>query len=64
MAHGDSIFAQVGSKMVIFRGFSNFFRTTGFQLKLLLIESPKIFHWKPGKKIEVGVVLAKVCPIS
>ena len=57
MAHGDPIFAQVGPKMVIFRGFSKKnFRTTGFQLKLLiLIESPtrcapNIFHRKPVKK--------------
>ena len=60
MAHGDPIFAQVGPKIVIFRGFSNFFRSTGFQLKLLiLIKSPIIFHWKPAKKIEVGVVLGQ-----
>ena len=66
MAYGDPIFAhKLGQKMVIFRGFSRteyiiFFRTTGFQLKLLiLIESPNIFHWKPGKKIKVGVVLGQ-----
>ena len=54
MAHSEPISAQVGpKKMIIFRGFINFFfyRTTGFQLKLLiLIESPNIFHWKPAKK--------------
>ena len=60
VAHGDPIFAQVGPKIVIFRGFSSFFRTTGFQSKLLtLIKSPIIFHWKPAKKIEVGVVLGQ-----
>ena len=37
---------------------SKFFRTTGFQLKLLiLIELSNIFHWKPGKKKKVVVVL-------
>ena len=41
-----------GQKMVISRGFSKFFfRTTGFQLKLIiLIEFPNIFHWKPATK--------------
>ena len=35
-----------------------FFRTTGFQLKLLILnEPPNTFHWKPAKKIKVGVVL-------
>ena len=43
--------------MVIFRG-QKFFRIIGVQLKLLiLIESPNIFHWKPAKKIKMGVVL-------
>ena len=37
-----------------------FFRTTGFQLKLLiLIESSNIFHWKPAKNIRMGVVLGQ-----
>ena len=45
------------SEVVIFRGFSTFFRTTGFQLQLIiLIESSNIFHWKPAKKSKVGVV--------
>ena len=52
---------KLGPKMVIFRGFTNllfFFRTAGLQLKLLiLIESPKIFYWKSGKK--VGMVLGQ-----
>ena len=37
-----------------------FFRTTGFQLKLLiLIESPSIFHGNPAKKTKVGMVLGQ-----
>ena len=62
MAHGDPIFLQVGPKIVIFRGISKyFFRTTRFQLKLLmLIESPNIFNWKPAKKIKVGVILGQM----
>ena len=37
-----------------------FFRTTGFQLKFLkLIEFPNILHWKPAKKIKLGVVLGQ-----
>ena len=45
------------SEVVIFRGFSTFFRTTGFQLQLIiLIESSNIFHWKPAKKSKVGMV--------
>ena len=53
--------AQVGAKMVIFQRFQqNIFRTTRFQLKFLtLIEFPNIFHWKPAKKIKVGVVLGQ-----
>ena len=35
-------------------------RTTGFQLKfLILIEFPNIVHWKPVKKIKLGVVLGQ-----
>ena len=35
-------------------------RTTGFQLKFLtLIEFPNILHWKPAKKIKLGVVLGQ-----
>ena len=35
-------------------------RTTGFQLKfLILIEFPNIVHWKPAKKIKLGVVLGQ-----
>ena len=53
------ILHKFSQKMLIFRGFSKFFfRTTGFQLKLMiLIASPNIFHWKPAKKIKVGLVL-------
>ena len=36
------------------------FRTAGFQLTfLILIEFPNIFHWKPAKKIKLGVVLGQ-----
>ena len=39
----------------------NVFRTTGLQLKLLiLIKSPNIFHWKNQEKNKVGVVLGKI----
>ena len=52
IAHGAPFLRNFGQKIVIFRGFTNFFfRTTRFQLKLLiLIESLNIFHWKPAKK--------------
>ena len=62
VAHGDPSFAQVswlGKKIVIFRGFQqNFFRTTGFQLKfLILIEFRKYFVGnQQKKKIKLGVV--------
>ena len=41
-----------------------FFRTTGFQLKfLILIEFPNILHWKPAKKNQIGSgLLAKSGP--
>ena len=60
---GPHFYKSRTEKIVIFRGFSNFFfRTIGFQLKFLeLIEFPNIFHWKPAKKeqkkIKVGVLL-------
>ena len=59
VAHGNPSFAKVRPKNCNFFRFKQFFfRTTGFQLKLLkFIESPNIFHWKPAKKIKVGVVL-------
>ena len=51
VAHGDPIFAKFGQI---------FFRTTGFQLKfLILIKLPNILHWKPAKKIKLGVVLGQ-----
>ena len=58
---GTPFLHKLGQKMVFFRSFSNFFfRTTRFQLKLLiLIESFNIFHQKPAKKIKVGVVLGQ-----
>ena len=52
VAHGDPIFAK--------RFYQIFFRTSRFQLKLLKsIESLNIFHWKPAKKINMGVVLGQ-----
>ena len=61
VAHEDPIFAQVGPKNSNFQRFQqNFLRTTGFQLKfLILIEFPNIVHWKPAKKIKLGVVLGQ-----
>ena len=58
VAHGKPIFAQVGPKNGNFQGFQQFFfRTTGFQLKLLiLIEFPNIIHRQSTKKKKVGVV--------
>ena len=68
---GTPFLHKLGQKIVIFKGFSNFFSElpTGFQLKLLiLIESPKIFHWKPAKKKlkwlwSWGKIWAKTGPI-
>ena len=56
--HGDPSFAQVGQKIVIFRRFlQKIFRTTGFQLKfLILIKFPKYFIGNQQKKIKLGVV--------
>ena len=50
--------SELSAKMVFFRGFTNFFfRSTGLQLKLLiLIEFSNIFQWKPGKN-KVSAVL-------
>ena len=47
--------------MVIFRGFSKIFsELLDSKLKfLILIEFPNIFHWKPAKKIKLGVVLGQ-----
>ena len=63
---GTPFLHKLGQKIVIFRGFSKkFFRTTGYQLKfLILIEFSNILHWKPAKtKIKLGVVLgAKFVP--
>ena len=59
VAYGDPIFAKVGTKICNFEGFyQNIFRTTGFQLKLLIsIEFLNIFYWKPAKKFKAVVVL-------
>ena len=49
MAHGDPSFARAGQKIL------EIFRTTGFQLKLLvLIEFPNILHCQPVKKNQIG----------
>ena len=58
---GTPVLHKLGQKIVIFRGFSKiFFRTTGFQLKfLILIELANILHWKLAKKIKLGVVLGQ-----
>ena len=61
MAGTGPLFVQVGPpKIAISRGFTTYFKTTGLQLKLLvLIESPNIFHGKTKKKNKVGVVMGK-----
>ena len=42
---------KLNTRQQFYRGFTNFFRTTGLQHKLLiLIEPPGIFHWKSTKK--------------
>ena len=77
VAQSDPFFAQVGSKNGNFWRFYHiffFFRTTGLQLKLLiLIESPNIFYWKPakksvcsiaGKKFKLGPMLKKVKKVA
>ena len=56
MAGTGPLFVQVGPpKIAISRGFTTFFKTTGLQLKLLvLIESPNMFHGKSAKKQSGG----------
>ena len=50
VAHGTRFLQKLGQKVVIF-SWQKFFRTNGFQLKLLIsIESLNIFHWKTAKK--------------
>ena len=58
---GTLFLQKLGQKVVIFGRFSKKdFRTTGFKLKLLIsIKSLNIFHWKPAKKIKLGVVLGQ-----
>ena len=55
------LFAQVGLKNSNFQSFQQkIFRTTGLQLEfLILIEFPNILHWKPAKKIKLGVVFGQ-----
>ena len=52
MTHPDPCFAQVAPKYNSFQRFyQNFFRTTGWKHKqLILIEYCNIFHWKSAKK--------------
>ena len=56
MASTGPLFVQVAppppkKKKAISRGFTTYFKTTGLQLKLLvLIESPNMFHGKSAKK--------------
>ena len=52
VAHNDLFFCQLGPKKQFFKGFTFFFffRTTGFQHILILIESSNIIHWKSTKK--------------
>ena len=66
MGHGDPIFVQVGSKNCNFWGFQQFFfRTTGFQLKLLiLIESPNSFQSGCGASAKFGPKQAQCCEKS
>ena len=58
VVHNDPFSMQIGSKKTIFQRFYQlFFRTAGFQHKLLiLIVSSNISHWKSVKESKVGVV--------
>ena len=59
---GTPVLQKLGQKIVIFRGFSSFFRTTGFQLNfLILIEFLNILHWKTAKKNQIGCGLWAKC---
>ena len=53
--------------MAIFRDFTNIVLelSAGLQLKLILIESPNIFHWKPKKQsgCDLGKFLARLSQI-
>ena len=53
--------AQCMGSPFLHKRFQQFFlRTTGFQLKLLiLLQYPKIFNWKLAKKIKVGMILGQ-----
>ena len=52
-------FLQLDRKMAIIRGISKMFsKLLDFKV-LILIEFPNIFHWKPAKKIKVGVALGE-----
>ena len=58
VAHAGLLVVQIGPEKQFLEVLPNFFGTTALQQKLLiLIESPKIFHWKSTKKKKVGVVL-------
>ena len=59
VVHNDPFSMQIGSKKTIFKRFYQlFFRTAGFQHKLLiiLIVSSNMFHLKSVKESKVGVV--------
>ena len=58
VTYNDFFLMKIGPKKAIFKRFYQlFFKTTGFQHKLLiLIKSPNIFHWKSAKKSKVGVL--------
>ena len=51
---------KLGKKMVIFRGFTNFFQNYWIPIKVIQINKiSNIFHWKTAKTINVGVVLGQ-----
>ena len=56
LAHGDPIFAQIRPKIENFQGFWHFFFcTTGFQLKLLILNPLTYFIGNQLKKIRVEI---------
>ena len=57
------MFAKVGPKKGVSKVLARNFRTTGFQLKLLIsIESLNIFHLKPAKNQSGCSLGAKLWP--
>ena len=61
-AHNYPLFAQIGTKKQLLRGFTNcFFINAGLKHKLLiLVESPNIIFWKTAKKCKFIVVFGKI----